>query len=101
MARGKKDYYPSSILAMISMFCGITCILTLLIMFISGYPADVWLDRLIYGYLFFFSMGILFGVYSLFIQRNSRAWTAVVVGLLFIILSLIALYLLSQMCVVC
>lgn len=95
MYKKKKDYYPPSVLAVISLLCGIFCLILFWLV-----PMN-WLDFIIYAYLFFFGMAVLLGGYSLVIKRNTRAWTAIVVGSIFIILFLIGFYLIGKVCIVC
>ncbi len=91
MLKAKKDHYPSATLACASLLCGVGCFL----LFWFG-PTD-WLDAVLYAYLFFFGVAVILGGYSLCIKRSTRGWTAVVVGLIFIILFLIGAYILSNM----
>lgn len=95
MYQRKKDHYPSSVLAMISVYGGVACIILFRI------ASTDWLDFVVYAYLSFFSLAVLLGSYSLLIKRNARAWTAVVCGLVFLILFAITAYLFSKICIIC
>ncbi|MBD1425045.1 hypothetical protein [Sphingobacterium arenae] len=95
MYQKKKDHYPTAVLAITSLLCGIASIVLLILV-----PIE-WLDFVIYTYLFFAIVAVLLGGYSLLIKRNTRAWVAVIAGLIFIILFLITAYLMSTICIIC
>lgn len=98
----KKDHYPSAILALISMICGFL----FLLLWVFG--SVFWLHQFIrvesflfYSYLFFSGTAIVLGLYSLFIQRSTQAWWAIIGGTIFILLLLLLLYLMKDFCVIC
>lgn len=95
MYQKKKDHYPTAVLAITSLLCGIASLVLLILV-----PIE-WLDFVIYTYLFFAIVAVLLGGYSLLIKRNTRAWVAVIAGLIFIILFLITAYLMSTICIIC
>lgn len=91
----KRDHYPSAMSALISAILGILCFLVII------FSSTGWFDELIYAYLFFFVLSIALGGYSLFIKPSRLAWTGVIIGVVFVVLLLIVIYMFKDMCVIC
>lgn len=83
----KKDYYPSAALAFTSIIGAFLCLaFSIAQLFV---PVGWTQDFLFYGYFIFSGTAIILGVYSLSIQRSTRARIAVIGGIIFFLLYLL------------
>jgi len=84
----KKDYYPSAALAFTCIIGAFLC-LAFSIAQVLFFPVPWTQDFLFYGYFVFSGTAIILGVYSLSIQRSTRARVAVIGGIIFFLLYLL------------